>query len=133
MTRLPRLRQGRSAPGPVRILHIVQHAEAAAIVVDAITGAAVADMAVYLAGVCPRISLATIPRPAQSPGPRCWPGHRHPRLWSMSTPEELQAWCASRLACFKMPQCVRLRDALPKTPTQRVEKYKLREEYARGV
>jgi len=28
---------------------------------------------------------------------------------------------------------VRFRDALPKTPTQRVEKYKLREEYARGV
>src|SRR5437870_452105 len=42
-------------------------------------------------------------------------------------------WCAARLARFKMPQSVRLRDALPKTPTQRVEKYKLREEYARGV
>jgi len=26
-----------------------------------------------------------------------------------------------------------MRGALPKTPTQRVEKYKLREEYARGV
>jgi crotonobetaine/carnitine-CoA ligase len=45
----------------------------------------------------------------------------------------LQAWCAARLARFKMPQSVRFRDALPKTPTQRVEKYKLREEYARGV
>ena len=34
---------------------------------------------------------------------------------------------------FKMPQSFRFRDALPKTPTQRVEKYKLREEYARGM
>jgi acyl-CoA synthetase (AMP-forming)/AMP-acid ligase II len=52
---------------------------------------------------------------------------------AQTTAEELQAWCAARLACFKMPQSVRFRDALPKTPTQRVEKYKLREEYARGV
>jgi crotonobetaine/carnitine-CoA ligase len=45
----------------------------------------------------------------------------------------LQAWCEARLARFKMPQSFRFRDALPKTPTQRVEKYKLREEYARGM
>ena len=44
-----------------------------------------------------------------------------------------QERCAARLAHFKMPQSVRFRDAFPKTPTQRVEKYKLREEYARGV
>ena len=50
-----------------------------------------------------------------------------------TTEEELQAWCEARLARFKMPQSFRFRDALPKTPTQRVEKYKLREEYARGV
>jgi len=52
---------------------------------------------------------------------------------AQTTAEALQAWCAARLARFKMPQSVRLRDALPKTSTQRVEKYKLREEYARGV
>jgi crotonobetaine/carnitine-CoA ligase len=50
-----------------------------------------------------------------------------------TTAEELQAWCEARLARFKMPQSFRLRDTLPKTPTQRVEKYKLREEYARGM
>ena len=55
------------------------------------------------------------------------------RPGAQTTAEELQAWCAARLARFKMPQSVRFRDALPKTPTQRVEKYKLREEYARGV
>jgi crotonobetaine/carnitine-CoA ligase len=52
---------------------------------------------------------------------------------AQTTVEALQAWCAARLARFKMPQSVRFRDALPKTPTQRVEKYKLREEYARGL
>ena len=55
------------------------------------------------------------------------------RPGAQTTAEELQAWCEARLARFKMPQSVRFRDALPKTPTQRVEKYKLREEYARGV
>jgi crotonobetaine/carnitine-CoA ligase len=55
------------------------------------------------------------------------------RPGAQTTAEELQAWCAARLARFKMPHSVSLRDALPKTPTQRVEKYKLREEYARGV
>jgi carnitine-CoA ligase len=55
------------------------------------------------------------------------------RPGAQTTAEELQAWCKARLARFKMPQSVRFRDALPKTPTQRVEKYKLREEYARGM
>ena len=55
------------------------------------------------------------------------------RPGAQTTAEELQAWCAARLARFKMPQSVHFRDALPKTPTQRVEKYKLREEYARSV
>ena len=48
-----------------------------------------------------------------------------------STVDELQQWCAERLARFKVPNSIAFRDALPKTPTQRVEKYKLREEYAR--
>jgi crotonobetaine/carnitine-CoA ligase len=52
---------------------------------------------------------------------------------TQTTAEELRAWCEARLARFKIPQSVRFRDALPKTPTQRVEKYKLREEYASGV
>jgi crotonobetaine/carnitine-CoA ligase len=55
------------------------------------------------------------------------------RTGAQTTEEELQVWCEARLARFKIPQTFRFRDALPKTPTQRVEKYKLREEYARGV
>ena len=45
--------------------------------------------------------------------------------------EALQDWCRERLAAFKMPNRIVFRPALPKTPTQRVEKYKLREEYTR--
>ena len=45
--------------------------------------------------------------------------------------ETLQQWCAQRLATFKVPTSIAFRESLPKTPTQRVEKYKLRESYAR--
>jgi acyl-CoA synthetase (AMP-forming)/AMP-acid ligase II len=41
--------------------------------------------------------------------------------------EELRAFAAERLAKFQVPRLWEFRDALPKTPTQRVEKYKLRE------
>jgi crotonobetaine/carnitine-CoA ligase len=42
--------------------------------------------------------------------------------------EELRAFVGGRLARFQVPRLWEFRDALPKTPTQRVEKYKLREE-----
>jgi len=41
--------------------------------------------------------------------------------------EELRAFAAARLAKFQVPRLWEFRDSLPKTPTQRVEKYKLRE------
>jgi len=41
--------------------------------------------------------------------------------------DELAAFAAERLAKFQVPRLWEFRDALPKTPTQRVEKYKLRE------
>jgi crotonobetaine/carnitine-CoA ligase len=44
------------------------------------------------------------------------------------TPEELMAWCGDRMAYFAVPRYVQFRETLPKTPTLRVEKYKLREE-----
>ncbi len=47
------------------------------------------------------------------------------------TANDLQLWCQERLAVFKVPQQIEFREALPKTPTQRVEKYKLREDYLR--
>jgi acyl-CoA synthetase (AMP-forming)/AMP-acid ligase II len=42
--------------------------------------------------------------------------------------EALREFAAARLAKFQVPRLWEIRDALPKTPTQRVEKYKLRQE-----
>jgi carnitine-CoA ligase len=43
-------------------------------------------------------------------------------------PEELVAFCNERMAYFAVPRYVEFKESLPKTPTARVEKYKLREE-----
>ena len=42
--------------------------------------------------------------------------------------EELIAWCRERLAAFAVPRYFRAVDALPKTPSQRVQKFKLRDD-----
>ena len=42
--------------------------------------------------------------------------------------EELIAWCVPRLAYFAIPRYVAFRSSLPKTPSERVEKYKLKAE-----
>jgi carnitine-CoA ligase len=42
-------------------------------------------------------------------------------------PDELMAWCRSRLASFKVPSHVWFVDEFPKTETLRVEKHRLRE------
>ncbi len=44
------------------------------------------------------------------------------------TPEELIHWCEPRLAYFAIPRYIAIRTALPKTPSERVEKYKLKKE-----
>jgi crotonobetaine/carnitine-CoA ligase len=44
------------------------------------------------------------------------------------TAEELRRFAAERLARFQVPRLWEFRSALPKTPSQRVEKYKLRQE-----
>ncbi|HXG65416.1 MAG TPA: AMP-binding protein, partial [Blastocatellia bacterium] len=41
-------------------------------------------------------------------------------------PEELIRFCEPRLAYFMIPRYVEFREALPKNPSQRIEKYKLR-------
>ena len=41
---------------------------------------------------------------------------------------ELLDFCVPRMAHFAVPRFVRWMDELPKTPSQRVQKYKLREE-----
>ena len=45
-------------------------------------------------------------------------------------PVNLLYWCKERLAYFKVPRYIEFRKALPKTPTHRIEKYKLRSEKA---
>ena len=44
------------------------------------------------------------------------------------TPEELIAHCQKNMAYFMIPRYLRFMNRLPKTPTERVEKYRLREE-----
>jgi crotonobetaine/carnitine-CoA ligase len=44
------------------------------------------------------------------------------------TAEELLAFCAARLPDFMVPRYVEFRGELPRTPTGRIEKYRLRED-----
>ena len=43
-------------------------------------------------------------------------------------PASIVEWCEARLAKFKVPRYIEFRESLPKTPTQKVEKYVLRRE-----
>jgi crotonobetaine/carnitine-CoA ligase len=43
-------------------------------------------------------------------------------------PAAIRAHCADQLAAFMVPRYVLIRDALPKTATQRVQKFELRKE-----
>ena len=52
------------------------------------------------------------------------------RLGSSLSPRALADWCATRMAAFMVPRYVRLLPALPKTPTDKVEKFRLREQGA---
>jgi crotonobetaine/carnitine-CoA ligase len=40
-------------------------------------------------------------------------------------PQEVLSWCKERLADFKVPRYLELKDALPRTPSQRIAKYLL--------
>ncbi|NKB39099.1 MAG: AMP-binding protein [Gammaproteobacteria bacterium] len=42
--------------------------------------------------------------------------------------KELIEWCEPRMAYFAIPRYIAFRDSLPKTPSERVEKYKLKNE-----
>jgi acyl-CoA synthetase (AMP-forming)/AMP-acid ligase II len=50
---------------------------------------------------------------------------------SVSEPEII-AWCKERLARYKAPTTVEFRDAIPRTATGKVQKFKLREPYWQG-
>jgi crotonobetaine/carnitine-CoA ligase len=43
-------------------------------------------------------------------------------------PEELIHWCEPRMAYFAIPRYIAIRSSLPKTPSERVEKFKLKAE-----
>jgi len=47
-------------------------------------------------------------------------------------PEEIINWCSERLADFKIPRYVEYVETLPKTPSQRIAKYLLRERGTEG-
>ena len=51
-----------------------------------------------------------------------------PRPGEAIDPVEIVRWCEERMAYFMVPRYVELRDALPKTATERVEKYRLKQE-----
>jgi crotonobetaine/carnitine-CoA ligase len=42
-------------------------------------------------------------------------------------PEDLVAWCRARMAAHMVPRYVELLPELPVTPTEKVEKYRLKE------
>ncbi|MDP6828393.1 MAG: ATP-dependent acyl-CoA ligase [Kiritimatiellia bacterium] len=44
------------------------------------------------------------------------------------TEEELIRWCEPRMAYFAIPRYIAIRDSMPKTPSERVEKFKLKDE-----
>ena len=51
-----------------------------------------------------------------------------PRPGASVRPEEVVLWCADRLAYFKVPRYVEMRDEFPRTPSLRVRKDVLRQE-----
>jgi acyl-CoA synthetase (AMP-forming)/AMP-acid ligase II len=54
------------------------------------------------------------------------------RPGASATPTELIEFCRGRMAHFKCPTSVELRDALPRTATGKLQKFKLREPYWTG-
>ena len=42
--------------------------------------------------------------------------------------DELRAWCKERMRRYQYPHVVRFVDALPRTPTGKVQRFKLREQ-----
>ena len=52
------------------------------------------------------------------------------RPGSTLLPQQLCDWCQARMARFMVPRHVRFVDSLPKTPTDKVEKFQLRQQGA---
>ena len=54
------------------------------------------------------------------------------REGTSATEAELIAFCRERMAHFKCPRTVEIRDALPRTATGKIQKYLLRRPYWEG-
>ena len=55
--------------------------------------------------------------------------NRHQSAVTMLMPEELMNWCQERLPRFTMPRYIKFfTEELPKTPSGKVQKFKLREQ-----
>jgi crotonobetaine/carnitine-CoA ligase len=49
-------------------------------------------------------------------------------------PEQVIEWAQERLAFFKIPRYIEILEALPKTPTAKIEKHRLRSgDYGKGI
>ncbi|MGH3977017.1 MAG: class I adenylate-forming enzyme family protein, partial [Pseudonocardiaceae bacterium] len=48
------------------------------------------------------------------------------------TPDEIIRYCKERLAGYKAPTSVEFREAIPRTATGKIQKFKLRQEYWQG-
>ena len=59
-----------------------------------------------------------------------WAKTRGLPLWKLLlvlTPEQIIAWSRENMANFKVPRSAQVVDALPRNPTGKVQKFKLRE------
>ena len=54
--------------------------------------------------------------------------HPHQYVQAAVQPAEVVLWCADRLAYFKVPRYIEMRDEFPRTPSLRVRKDVLRQE-----
>ncbi|MDB5850213.1 MAG: ATP-dependent acyl-CoA ligase [Rhodoferax sp.] len=55
------------------------------------------------------------------------------RPGTVLSPRELTYWCASKMAKFMVPRYVRFTESLPKTPTDKVEKFRLQQRGTDGA
>jgi len=54
------------------------------------------------------------------------------RAEGVATAQDIQVWCAERLARFRVPELVEFREELPRTSVGKIQKHLLRAESARG-
>jgi fatty-acyl-CoA synthase len=51
----------------------------------------------------------------------------------IASPEELRDWCKDRISRWKIPRYIFFIDSFPMTPSGKIQKYKLQEEYIKLI